>query len=267
MNKNTAICLFGATLSAGLIAAAIPSAIILLKSDRGKIRSFDKAVNTASKTALKMTRSETIRVKGSASQMVDSDYGSWSGSFAVAAPTREEAIIKLNEAEKTIEKFIVKTGFKKEEIVWDSISISTVHRKNEKGVETNDIHHYEAGRSLSISSKEVKRLEKLDRTYTDLVKEGYSVSNHGASYIITDVDKYKMKLLEAATKNAYERAKALTESCGGEVGSLLSASQGIFQILAPGGGNISDYGTYDKSTISKEVKAVVTLEFNLKTKR
>ena len=46
------------------------------------------------------------------------------------------------------------------------------------------------------------------------------------------------------------------------MGSLLSASQGIFQVLAPGGGNISDYGTYDKSTIDKEIKAVVTLEFS-----
>ena len=73
-----------------------------------------------------------------------------------------------------------------------------------------------------------------------------------------------MKLLEAATKNAYERAKVLTESCGSEVGSLLSASQGIFQVLSPGGGDISDYGTYDKSTIDKEIKAVVTLEFSTK---
>ena len=267
MNKNTALCTFGATLSAGLIAAAIPTAVILLKSDNNKIRAFDKAVGTASKTALKMTRSETIRVKGSASQIVDSDFGSWSGSVAVAAPTRQEAIIKLNEAEKTIVKFIEKRGFKESEIIWDSISVSTVHRKNEKGVETNEIHHFEVGRSLSISSANVANLEKLDREFTNLVKEGYSVSNGGASYIITNLDDYKMKLLEAATKNAYDRAKVLTESSGGEVGSLLSASQGIFQILAPGGGNISDYGTYDKSTIRKEVKAVVTLEFNLKTKR
>ena len=60
------------------------------------------------------------------------------------------------------------------------------------------------------------------------------------------------------------RAKALAESANGKVGALLSGSQGIFQVLAPGGGNISDYGTYDKSTIDKEVKAVVTLEFSVK---
>ena len=98
----------------------------------------------------------------------------------------------------------------------------------------------------------------------NLVKQGYSVSNLGSSYIITDIDKYKMELLKAASKNGYDRATTLAESSGGKVGSLLSASQGIFQVLAPGGGNISDYGTYDKSTIMKEIKAVVTLEFSLK---
>jgi len=267
MKKNVGIFLLGAALALGVVLAAFIVSRYSYRSNSNSVKAFNGAVRTASRTALKVSRSETIRVKGSASQTVDSDFGSWSGSVAVAAPTRQEAVIKLNEAEKSITKFIEKCGFKKEEIVWDSISVSTVHRKNEKGIDTNEIHHFEVGRSLSISSADVNNLEKLNREFTNLVKEGYSVSNHGASYIISNLDNYKMKLLEAATKNAYDRAKVITESSGGEVGSLLSASQGIFQILAPGGGDISDYGTYDKSTIRKEVKAVVTLEFNLKSKR
>ena len=264
MKNNAALCLFGATLAAGLIAAAIPTAIILVRGERNKVAAFDKAVGTASKTALKMTRSETIRVKGSASRRVASNYGSWSGHVAVSAPTFDEAAIKLDAAEKKIVAFIAKVGFKPQDIVWDSISISVVHRKNDKGIETHDVHHYQLGRSLEIESRDVKRLEVLNRTFTDLVKQGISVSNLGASYLITDLDKYKMELLEAAAKNAYARARILAESSGGKVGKPLSASQGIFQVLAPGGGNISDYGTYDKSTIDKEIKAVVTLEFSLK---
>ena len=73
-----------------------------------------------------------------------------------------------------------------------------------------------------------------------------------------------MELLKASSDNGYSRARTIDESSGAKVGSLLSASQGIFQVLAPGGGNISDYGTYDKSTINKEIKAVVTLEFSVK---
>jgi len=253
MKKNVGIFLLGASLALGLVLAAF----IVSKY-------FNKAAALASNTALKVSHSETIRVKGSASKEVRSDYGSWSGSVAAAAPTSQEAVIKLNAAEKKITEYIVSIGFKKEEIVWDSISISISYRKNEKGVATNEVYQYQLSRSLSISSADVDRLEKLNREFTDLVKQGYSVSNHGSNYIITDLDKYKMELLKAASDNGYSRARTLAESSGAKVGSLLSASQGIFQVLAPGGGNISDYGTYDKSTINKEIKAVVTLEFSVK---
>jgi len=242
MKKSIGMFLLGATLAFGLACAAY----------------------IVSRAAVKVSRSETIRVKGSASQLVRSDYGSWSGSVAAAAPTQEEAAVKLSAAEKQIVQYITAVGFKPEQIVWGSISISVYHKKNEKGIETNEIFKIQLSRSLEIESKDVDRLETLNRNFTDLVKQGISVSNCGSSYIITNLDDYKMKLLNAATENGYKRAQTLAGSAGGQVGPLLSASQGIFQVLSPGGGDISDYGTYDKSTIDKEIKAVVTLEFSTK---
>ena len=242
MKKSIGMFLLGATLAFGLACAAY----------------------IASRAAIKMSRAETIRVKGSASQLVRSDYGTWSGNVAVAAPTQEGAALRLSAAEKQITEYIAAVGFKPQDIIWGSISISINYKKNEQGIATNDIYNIQLSRSLEISSKDVDRLETLNRNFTDLVKRGISVSNYGSSYIITNLDAYKMKLLNAATENGYRRAQVLASSAGGKVGALLSASQGIFQVLAPGGGNISDYGTYDKSTIDKEIKAVVTLEFSVK---
>ena len=264
MKNSVGIFLLGAALAVGLVSSAVVVTVYITKTDNKKIAAFDKAAKLAADTATNVTRSKIIRVKGSASQKVRSDYGSWSGSVATAAPTREEALVKLSAAEKKIEEYITskEIGFKKENIVWNSISVSVIYCKNEKGIATNEIHHFQAERSLEIESADVDRLEKLNRHFTDLVKSGIAVGNHGSSYVITNLDDYKMKLLRAATENGYARAKALAESANGKVGALLSASQGIFQVLAPGGGNISDYGTYDKSTIDKEIKAVVTLEFS-----
>ena len=262
MKNGIGIFLLGAALALGLVSAAAIVSFYAHKGDRGKLAAFNKAVGLVSDTALKMSRSKIIRVKGSASQKVRSDYGSWSGGVSVAAPTREEAAVRLAEAEKRIIAYIESVGFKKSDIIWGSISITAVFCKNEKGIDTNDLHHYVFSRSLELSSTDVDRLEVLNRTFTNLVKEGYFVSNRGSCYLITDLDTYKMQLLEEATRNGYARARVLAESANGKVGSLLSASQGIFQVLAPGGGDISDYGTYDKSTIDKEIKAVVTLEFS-----
>jgi len=242
MKKSIGMFLLGATLAFGLACAAY----------------------IASRAAIKMSRAETIRVKGSASQLVRSDFGTWRGSVAVASATMDAASLRLSAAEKQINDYIGSVGFRPQDIVWGSISISINYKKNEKGIATNEIYNIQLSRSLEISSKDVDRLETLNRNFTDLVKRGLSVSNFGSSYIVTNLDDYKMKLLNAATENGYRRAQVLAGSAGGKVGTLLSASQGIFQVLAPGGGDISDYGTYDKSTIDKEVKAVVTLEFSVR---
>jgi len=43
----------------------------------------------------------------------------------------------------------------------------------------------------------------------------------------------------------------------------VSATQGVFQITAPNSTEVSDYGSYDTSTIEKTVKAVVSCEFSV----
>ena len=56
---------------------------------------------------------------------------------------------------------------------------------------------------------------------------------------------------------------ALAENSSGRVGSLSSASQGVFQITPVDSTEVTDYGSYDTTTIKKNVKAVVTLEFRI----
>jgi len=62
---------------------------------------------------------------------------------------------------------------------------------------------------------------------------------------------------------AMERAKTLADNSQGQVGALTSASQGVFQITPVDSTQVTDYGTYDTTTITKNVKAVVTLEFRI----
>ena len=278
MKNNVGIFLLGAALALGLVSSAAIVAVCITnisnrklaaidKTATRKLAAIDKAVGTASKTALKVTHSETIKVKGSASKMVDSDFGTWRGEVAACAVDRNAALELLDKTKQKIVAHIKDPkngGFKESDIEWESISVTPLYRtiKDEKGVQHTVFDKFKVGCSLSISSSRVYDLEKLNRHFTDLLKtidRSAEIGNLGASYIITDLDKYKMKLLEEATQNGSQRANILA---GGKVGSLLSASQGVFQVLAPGAGNISDYGTYDKSTIKKEIKAVVTLEFS-----
>ena len=74
-----------------------------------------------------------------------------------------------------------------------------------------------------------------------------------------------MSLIAAATENARKRAEEFVKQDKVKVGVMRSASQGAFYILAPGGNTDNDDygGTYDKTTINKLAKVVVTIVYNI----
>jgi hypothetical protein len=76
-----------------------------------------------------------------------------------------------------------------------------------------------------------------------------------------------MSLISSATENARKRANEFTKQDGVKVGVMRSASQGAFYILAAGASaETDDYGgVYDKSTINKIAKVVVTIVYGIES--
>ena len=72
-----------------------------------------------------------------------------------------------------------------------------------------------------------------------------------------------LSLVADAPSNARKRGEEFAKSGGLAVGTLRSASQGVFQIVPPGSGEVADFGRYDTSTIAKTVKLVVSVEYSL----
>ena len=215
--------------------------------------------------AIKATKENNICVKGSSMRLVESNFAHWSGTFTVTDKNQEKGLDKLENARKTVEKYLIASGFEAKELSFGRIysEASYEYVTDAKGKTTSKFSHYILKQSVSIASPKVHIIEKVSRESTALIKKGFEFSSNSPSYIITDLDKYKMELLEEATINATNRAKVLAKNSNGKIGALVSASQGIFQITAPASSDISSYGEYDKSTIMKEVKAVVTLAFSV----
>ena len=85
------------------------------------------------------------------------------------------------------------------------------------------------------------------------------VSRSQPAYRISQLDEAKRELLEAATKDARRRADVLVAGSGSKVGSLLEASQGMFEVTSPD--NPGD--DYDTTSINKVIRVVVTLRFEI----
>ena len=75
-------------------------------------------------------------------------------------------------------------------------------------------------------------------------------------WFYTKLNDLKIELLGEAAKGARVRAEKIAEHGDADVGALVGADQGVFQITSPTSTEVSGYGELDTLSIHKSVKAV-----------
>jgi hypothetical protein len=160
--------------------------------------------------------------------------------------------------------FVIESGISNDLISIGSDSISRVMGRDEKGSETNQIEAFVLIQGLGFTPPNVQVVRQIANDATALIKQGVEVESSSPVFKVSTLEDAKLRLLEQATTNAYERAKTLARGSGNSVGKLSSASQGTFQILARGSTSSSEWGgEYDTSTIDKIARVVVTLDYTV----
>jgi len=142
-----------------------------------------------------------------------------------------------------------------------NVDIDKIFKKDVKGNDTNEIDYFKLDQSLSVESKNVKLIQSVSKELSGYISKRFELYVGDPNYYIQDLNKYKIDLLSKAAEDAHSRAMVMAEQSGGKVGKLSSAGQGVFQITSPNSTETSGYGTYDTSTIEKEIKSVVTLSY------
>ena len=204
-----------------------------------------------------------IQVKGVAEIEVVSDRATWRGTVRARAKTLSQAFEILETGTNKLRAMLVAHEFKAEEINACEVDTTIVFAKNSKAENTNVIESYVLSQGTTVRTMNVVSVRDLAFRATDLIKEGVEIDSGAPSYYVSVLESIKLTLLEKATENGYERASLLARGSKSEVGGLISASQGVFQIVPVGSTDISDYGVCDTSTINKTVKAVVTLAYQI----
>ena len=141
----------------------------------------------------------------------------------------------------------------------------SITRKNriDKGNETNEVEVFVVTQNIGVTSDKVDLVGKVAVNITRLLADGVELESHPPRYTSSQIEQAKLDLLEKATANGYERAKMLAENSGGKIGRLVSAHQGVFQIVPVNSTDVEGGGIYDTSTIDKTMKAVATLEYSV----
>jgi uncharacterized protein len=209
---------------------------------------------------------QSITVKGLAEKPIKADNAEWQINVGVTADTQANALKLLEQERKVVEAFLTKQGFATENLTadveniaphYEEIFIKDTPRQVQKG--------FDAFQSLHIASKDLAKITTANKAFLQLRADNHPVTAQQPQFLVSGLEAVKMSLIADATKNARARATEFVKQDGVKVGVMKSATQGAFYIL-PVGGEASDDsygGTYDKSTIDKTARVVVTIVYNI----
>ena len=203
-----------------------------------------------------------ITVTGTASENATADNAVWTLNLNESQPTLASSVKKIDASGEALKNYLLTGGVAVDQIEFGPINSNAV-QEYVNGNPTGRILAYQAYRTVTVRTKDVKLVEKLSNNIGSLLATGVNVGNYGPAYYLSTLDDMRAKLLAAAMKDAQARAKAITEAVGGSVGPLLSVSGGPTQVTTKNSLDRAAGGIYDVSTIEKTVN--VTLSASFKT--
>jgi uncharacterized protein len=210
---------------------------------------------------------QSITVKGLAVKDVQADNAEWTVTISVNEPTFAEALNKLRAERPALNAFLIKEGLDKSG--WqegsEAVTAHMVTTYLPQGGTKTEQQGYDANQSVIVATKDLVKIEAANKNFLALQAEGHPVTASSPLYLVSNLEDIKMSLIAAATQNARKRAEEFVKQDKVTVGLMRSASQGAFYILAAGGNSeTDDYGgVYDKATIKKLAKVVVTIVYNI----
>jgi hypothetical protein len=213
-----------------------------------------------------------IDIKGYTKQQIVSDLIVWSGYYDVQAENLKDGYTLLEADKEKVRKYLIDKGYKDEDLIFSSISISENRALNEYGGYTNEIIGYKLAQTVTISSNEIDRVTELSRNATELLNEGVQFQSQAPEYHYTKLEDLKVSMLAEATKDATKRAELIAENAGSKLGELTHATLSSIKVTplysVPDEYDMYGFGGYvDNDTVSLEKEVTVAVYCTFEVKR
>lgn len=215
--------------------------------------SYYFAQSTASKDALSVT--------GSAKMRVTSDQAKLTVSLSriVFSSDLSQGYKNIARDLSLAKEMLEKSGMASADIIESPVSMNQMYDQyNSTQV------RYQLYQTITIQSGDVNKITDISKKVPDLASQGAIVSVQSLEYYYSKLPDLRISLLTQAIQDAKARAEKIAEGTGRRIGSVQSASSGVVQVLPLNSVDISDYGSYDTSSIEKEVMVTVKASFRLR---
>lgn len=204
---------------------------------------------------------DTIEVTGSTKEAVVADRGrlvlnleAKTGMFNQA-----EGVVNLEKGVADITKYLNDKNLTEIETPAGNTNANYVYPDRAAAIQTG----YTISRSVIVRGTDLEAMNQLANNISPLAGKGYTVSVYGLELTYSKLDEMRVRLLSNAIADAKDRAEAIAANTGRNVGPLRNATAGVVQVLSEGSIDVSDYGSYDTSSMNKEVMVTARVKFGL----
>ncbi|MBT8265229.1 MAG: SIMPL domain-containing protein [Bacteroidia bacterium] len=208
-----------------------------------------------------------VSVTGLGKADFTSDLIVWEGSFARENVNLQQAYSDLENDIKVIQDYLTQKGISAEELVFNAVN----SHKNTRSKYSNEGQYigdeflgFILTQTLQIDSNDVEKVEKISREITELLNKGIQFYSQSPRYYYTKLADLKIEMISKATEDARIRAEKIADNSGSDLGDLISAKMGIFQIT--GQNSNEDYswgGTYNTSSKAKTASITMKLTYEV----
>lgn len=202
-----------------------------------------------------------LTVTGSAKKQITSDLAKWRSSFSriVTLDTIKDGYAKMKVDNAAVIAFFAKNGIEEKDLTISPVTMNQITWDVNQGP-----FQYSLQQNVEIQSTDVQKITQISKNTEELINNGVIFTTQSLEYYYTKLPEARIELLSEAVQDAQNRAARLVEVSGKRVGNLKSASVGVVQLMPVNSTDVSDYGTYDTSTIEKELMVTVRTQFILK---
>jgi hypothetical protein len=202
-----------------------------------------------------------VVVKGLAERDVKADLALWPLRFVEAGNELAQVQAAIQKDDATVTAFLDRHGLDAGSIAFRQLEVTD--RAAQAWANGNYPTRYIISRTVMIRTPAVDTVYKAAQATGELVAAGVALDDQNGgsapTYLFNGLNHLKPEMISEATRNARAAATQFAHDSGSRLGGIVSANQGLFEILARDKAPMLQ----EERQIDKTVRVVATLDYAL----
>ena len=169
-----------------------------------------------------------VTVKGLAEREVNADKVTWSISTKETGNDLPALYEQISQQAGKIKAFLVANGIEESEITVNAPTVADLEAR-EWG-DNNRHFRYIVSTFVTVSTNKVEQVNKAIYKQGELLKQGVALDTSNPYYEYASFQQMKPEMMEEAIKNAQKTAEQFAEASQSDLGKIMTAGQGQFEI-------------------------------------